>query len=366
MAVASSTTASSEWRSRADGCVHSYVHVRTGREVIAPGARGGLVQLHPDVPLEFDAWDIEEYYRHNVTDIDGVDELVVTDEGPLSARVRVERSFRSSKLAQTYELRAGTSRLDVHMEIDWAERNQLLKLAWPVDVHANDVNRHIQYGHVRTPIHTNTTWDAARFEVCAHQWIDVGEPGFGVALLNDGRYGHDITRTRTADGAPTTTMRLTLLKGAEFPDPRADLGRHEFTCAVLPHAGRFRKEGVIAEGYRLNMPVRFVPHGSAARDTDAGARAFASVDHEALVIEAVKAAEDGSGDVIVRCFESHGGRVDATLRFQTRFGSVWLTDFLEDDPPPEPRPGLVLINDHTLGITLRPFQIATLRMTPAP
>ena len=116
-----------------------------------------MLQLHPDLPVEYDAWDIDEYYRRNVTDIDGVDRVEVTDHGPLVARVRVERSFRSSTVVQTYELRAGSPRLDVHLDIDWQERNHLLKLAWPVDVHANDVTRHIQYGHLKTPIHTNTT-----------------------------------------------------------------------------------------------------------------------------------------------------------------------------------------------------------------
>ena len=190
-------------------------------------------------------------------------------------------------------------------------------------MHANDVTRHIQYGHLKTPIHTNTTWDAARFELCAHHWIDVGEPGFGVALLNDGRYGHDVTRTRGPDGEPTTTLRLTLLKGAIWPDPRADLGRHSVTCAVLPHAGRFRKEGVVAEGYRLNMPVRVVDRG---RD-DQQDYAFVTVDHPAVVVEAVKAAEDGSGDMIVRCYESFGGRAEATLAFDRWFPLISWPDF---------------------------------------
>ena len=245
-----------------DGTVSSYRVIRSDREVIAPGSRGALLQLHPDLPVEYDAWDIEEYYRRHVTDIDAVDRIEVTDRGPLVARVRVERSFRSSTVSQTYELRAGSSRLDVHLDIDWQERNHLLKLAWPVDVHANDVTRDIQYGHLKTPIHTNTTWDAARFEICAPTTGSTsGSPGSASPLLNDGRYGHDVTRTRGPDGEPTTTMRLTLLKGAIWPDPRADLGHHSVTCAVLPHAGRFRKEGVIAEGYRLNMPVRVVDRG---------------------------------------------------------------------------------------------------------
>jgi alpha-mannosidase len=345
-----------------DGCVHSYVVSDTGRDVIAPGDRGGLPQIHPDLPLEYDAWDIEAYDRRTVRDIDEVSDMSVTDDGPLVARVRVHRTFDDSSLTQTYELRAGSPRLDIHLDIDWHERDRLLKLAFPVDVYANDVNRHIQYGHVRTPIHTNTSWDAARFELCAHHWIDVGEPGFGVALLNDGRYGHDVTRTMS-DGphpAPTTTMRLTLLKGARFPDPRADLGRHRVTCALLPHTGRFRKEGVIVDGYRMNHPVRAVIDGAASTT----AEPLVSVDTPSVIVEAVKAAEDGSGDLVVRCYESHGGRADAVLRFDRPVNAVRLTDFLEDDPPPAPEPRLDAVDEHSFRLSLRPFQIATMRVTP--
>jgi alpha-mannosidase len=345
-----------------DGCVHSYVVLETGRDVIPAGDRGALPQLHPDLPLEYDAWDLEAYDRRTQWEIDDVRELTVTDDGPLVARVRVRREFDESTLSQTYELRAGSPRLDIHLDIDWHERDRLLKLAFPIDVYANDVNRHIQYGHVRTPIHTNTTWDAARFEVCAHHWIDVGEPGFGVALLNDGRYGHDVMRTWSGDeeAAHTTTMRLTLLKGARFPDPRADLGRHHVTCALLPHTGRFRKQGVIVEGYRLNHPVRAVIDGAAATMAEPVVR----VDRPAVIVEVVKAAEDGSGDVIVRCYESHGGRADARLSFDRPIGEVRLTDFLEEDPPPAPQPRLEIEDEHTVRLSLRPFQIATLRVTP--
>jgi alpha-mannosidase len=345
-----------------DGCVHSLrIRDREGdREVIAAGARGGLPQLHPDLPIEYDAWDIEEYHRHRVEDLDGVDSIELVDAGPLVARVAVRRSFRSSTLTQTYVVRAGSARVDVELEIDWAERNQLLKFAWPVDVHADHVVRHVQYGHVRTPIHTNTTWDAARFEVCAHHWIDVGEPGFGVALLNDGRYGHDVTRTRGPHGESTTTMRLTLLKGATYPDPRADLGRHRVTCSVLAHPGKFRKEGLIAEGYRLNTPVRFAAgeavSGVATHQRDPVVR----VDHPAVVVEAVKAAEDGSGDVVVRLYESFGGRATATVQVPSGFSNARLTDFLEEDPPPDPAPHLEVLDGTSLRLSLRPFQIATI------
>ena len=346
-----------------DGLVVSVVHVDTGRELLSAGGRGALVQLHHDLPFEYDAWDIEEYYRHRGTDLVGPEfpaTVTVLDAGPVVARVEVRRPFRDSSITQVVELRADSGQLDVSVELDWHERDHLLKIAWPFDIQTTDVVRQIQYGHLKTPIHTNTSWDHARFEVCAHQWIDVGEPGFGVALVGDTRYGYDVTRTRSDIGMPSTTARITAVKGARFPDPQADVGHHEFRYAVLPHAGHLRKGGVVAEGYRFNHPVR-VATGSAA----APAVPWVAVDHDAVIVEAVKAAEDGSGDVVVRIYESYGGRASATLRFAGEVANVRRVDLLEDERDDLPPIGLEVVDRHSIRVALRPFQIATLRLSPA-
>jgi alpha-mannosidase len=338
------------------GTVDSLVHLETGRELIAEGGRGGLPQLHHDLPYEYDAWDVEEYYRHRVTDLVDVESIVAVASGPLLARVEVRRRFRSSTLVQSFELRAGSERLDVDVELDWHERDHLLKLAWPLDLLCSEVTRHIQWGHVRTPIHTNTTWDHARFELCAHQWIDASEGEAGVALLNDSRYGYDATRTRTPSGRPSTTVRLTAVKGARYPDPHADEGGHRFRYAVLPHAGPDGLAAVVAEGYRLQHPLRVVP----AESGEAVPPPVVSVDHPGVIVEAVKAAEDGSGDPVVRMYEALGSRTTATLTFRGDVGDVAVVDLLEDerdDLPPVP----LVVEGPDVTVTLTPFQIATLR-----
>jgi alpha-mannosidase len=340
-----------------DGCVSSLISVEADRELIAEGGRGALPQLHHDLPYEYDAWDIEEYYRRRVTDLDEVESIRVTDAGPLVARVVVRRRFRSSTLTQTFELRAGSERLDVDVELDWHERDHLLKLSWPLDLLCAEVTRHIQYGHVRTPIHTNTSWDQARFELCAHQWIDAAEGDQGVALLSDSRYGWDVTRTRTSAGRPSTTLRLTAVKGARYPDPHADEGRHRFRYSVRPHAGPGGLAGVVAEGYRLQHPVRLVPAGRAERDVPAPVM---SVDRPGVVVEVVKAAEDGSGDAIVRVYEALGSRATATLTFRRDVGEVAVVDLLEDERGDLPAVPL-LVDGPRVTVTLTPFQIATLR-----
>ena len=349
------------------GLIVSIIDVEEGREIVAPGTRANLLQLHQDLPNEYDAWDIEEFYRKQVVDLDAVDTVEVLDRGPLIGRVQVTRTFRSSSVTQVLELRAGSRRLDVVCDVDWHEHEQMLKVAFPVDVHADEVTREIQFGHLRSPIHTNTSWDAARFEVCAHRWIDVAEPGYGIALLNNCKYGHDITRTRSEgpDGeVPTTTLRLTLLRGARYPDPEQDQGRHRFTYSLLPHAGSLSEAGVVAAGYRLNCPVRVVEPLRAdersGRLVGDGASVVTS-DHPGVVVETVKAADDGGGDLIVRCYEAWGGRARAQLGFGFDVADVAVVDARE-------RPGgaasALVRSGPAVEIVVRPFQILTLRVTP--
>jgi alpha-mannosidase len=341
------------------GLVTSCVATGSSRDAIVPGARGNLLQLHPDFPTEYDAWDLDESYRRQTIDLDEADSVEVIDEGPLVGRVRVTRSFRSSAIVQTYELRAGSPRLDIHTEIDWHERDHVLKASFPLDVHTDHLTREIQFGHLTTAIHTNTSWDAARFEVCAHRWADAAEPGYGVALLNDAKYGYDATRTRTSDDRPATTLRLTLLKGAQYPDPHADEGHHSFTYALMPHAGDFREAGVIEQGWALNLPLRVLrAHGPAP---DSGAPVVVANDLPNAVVAAVKPADDGSGDLIVRVHEAWGMRTSLGLRFAFEPAAVTVVDLLEAPNDDIPSVALDVWGATVLG-ELRPFQVVTLRV----
>ncbi|GAA3882753.1 hypothetical protein GCM10023084_39580 [Streptomyces lacrimifluminis] len=176
----------------------------------------------------------------------------------------------------------------IESEIDWHEREKILKAAFPLDVHADRSAAEIQFGHVFRPTHTNTSWDMARFETACHRWVHLAEPDYGVALLNDSIYGHDVTRTTRPDGGTTTTVRLSLVRAPRSPDPEADQGRHRMTYTLLPGAA-------VAGGYALNMPLR-VATGS----SDAPPAPLVSIGGNTASIETVKLADDRSGDVIVR------------------------------------------------------------------
>ncbi|MFB6981987.1 alpha-mannosidase [Streptomyces scopuliridis] len=331
----------------ADGLLASVRDLVAGREVLAPGGRGNLLQLHPDHPNQWDAWDIDRHYRRRHTDLTGADSVELIEEGPLRAAVRVVRTFGASRITQEIRLTADTRRVDIVTDVDWQESEKVLKAAFPLDVHAERSTAEVQFGHVHRATHDNTGWDAARFEICAHRWLRVAEPGYGVAVLNDSTYGHDVTRAPHADGLGTT-VRLTLLRAPHSPDPETDLGTHRFRYALLPGG---TVEETVQEGLALNLPLRVAPAPEQLP--------LVNVDHPAVTVEAVKLAEDRSGDVIVRLYESAGGRAEATLRVGFPVIGARVTDLLE-------RPLHDAETDEEgLRLRLRPFQILTLRLTPA-
>ncbi|WP_030574537.1 alpha-mannosidase [Streptomyces aureocirculatus] len=331
-----------------DGLLASVLDRAADREVLAPGSRGNLLQLHPDHPTHYDAWDLDKHYRHRHTDLTRAESVELVEDGPLRASVRVVRVFGAgSRITQELRLAAGSRRLDVVTEVEWRESEKVLKAAFPLDVQAERSAAEIQFGHVQRPTHANTSWDAARFEICAHRWLRVAEEGYGIAVLNDSTYGHDVTRTPHAEGLGTT-VRLTLLRAPHSPDPDTDVGTHHFAYALLPGA---ETGDAVAEGLALNLPLRVADAPAVAP--------LVRVDHPGVTVESVKPAEDRSGDVVVRLYESRGGRARAVLTTSFPVTRADVTDLLERPLHPAETTGA------GLSLALRPFQILTLRLRPA-
>ncbi|MGW5612376.1 alpha-mannosidase [Streptomyces sp. NPDC003877] len=328
-----------------DGTLASVYDLRARREVLAEP--GNLLRLHTDLPNYWDAWDIDKHYRNRYTDLLDASSVTVVEQDPLLGAIRVERDFGAgSKITQTITVRAGSPRVDIETDLDWHEAEKILKAAFPVDIRAPHSSAEIQFGHIQRPTHTNTSWEAARFEVSGHRWVHIGEPGYGVAVINDSTYGHDVTRTVREDGGTTTTVRLSLVRAPRIPDPEADQGRHRFTYALLPGA---RIEDAVAEGYALNLPLRTAEAAGAPAPV-------VSVDGEGVTVEAVKLADDTSGDVVVRLYESRGGRATGVLRTGFPLAGARITDLLE-----RPLQDAEVTGDG-VAVTLRPFQILTLRL----
>ncbi|GAA3815840.1 alpha-mannosidase [Streptomyces chiangmaiensis] len=334
----------------ARGLVVSVYDVEADRETVAPGGAANLLQLHPDFPNMWDAWDVDEFYRNTVTDLLDAEEVVPGGDG---MSVRVVRSFGSSRVTQVLSLAPGERRLEIDTEVDWHETEKFLKLAFPLDVHAERYASETQFGHFHRPTHTNTSWEAAKFEACNHRFVHLEEPGWGVAVVNDSTYGHDVTRTvRDTDAGTTTTVRVSLLRAPRFPDPETDQGVHRFRHALAPGA---TIGDAVREGWRINLPQRRLD----------GARAvepLVTVAEDAVVVTAVKLADDGSGDVVVRFHESRGGRSEATLTAGFDVASVVATDLLERPLGDAPVPGR---EGSRITLRLRPFELVTLRLTRA-
>jgi alpha-mannosidase len=327
------------------GVIDSVLDLRHGREVLPSGGSGNLLQIHPDWPNRWDAWDIDEFYRNTVTDLVDVDELTVRNDGA-AAEVIVNRTFGRSTVQQRIRLEPDAGEVQCTADIDWQESERVLKAAFDLDVHTDHAAYETQFGHVVRPTHRNTSWDAARFEVCAHRFVHLAEPGYGVAVANDATYGHDVTRHPRDGGGGYSTVRLTLLRAPRFPDPETDHGRHVLHYALAPGVD---VAGAAAVGYRLNLPTRSVRGGGPVPPL--------ITITDGAVVEAVKLAEDRSGDVIVRIYEPSGARASVTVSASFDVASVAETDLLERELPAD-----ALVGADPISLRLRPFQIVTLRL----
>lgn len=268
------------------------------------------LELYEDVPHMWDAWDIDPQYEEKPRDAQyEISAVEVVCEEPLRCALRFSRSLgTASTIEQTYILDAASPRIDVHNKVDWHEHRTLLRARFPTSILAQQASYEVQFGVVERPTHRNTTWDAARFEVCAHRWMDLSQPGLGLALLNDGKYGHSCHQGE---------LGLSLLRAPKHPDPTADIGLHEFTYSLMPHTGDWRSAGVDREAEALNLPLM----GYLLNPGEAGDHGTAYVPFTIttlgaarVAISAVKPSEDGRG-VVLRLWECHGGRGTCTLRW---------------------------------------------------
>jgi alpha-mannosidase len=318
---------------------------------VPAGEHAAALELAVDRPVRYDAWDLESWVRDDPQRLASGGSVDVVDGGPLLGSVRVRREFGPSTATLTYVLRAGSPRLDVHVDLDWHHQEHLLSLAFPLDVVADAATCGVQFGAARRPTHPSTSWDAAKFEVCAHRYVDIAEPSFGVAVLNDGRYGHHLF-----GGG----VRVSLARGARYPDPDADQGHHEVTVSLFPHGPGLAD--VVAEAERLDLPVRVVTGGRAAASSPAGSTGsgpapVVTVTGAGVEVDAVKIADDGSGDLVVRLHEACGDRRPVTVASDGRIIAASRCNLLE-----EPTGGFE-VSDGIVATTLRPFELLTLRLT---
>lgn len=331
------------------GLIDSLVDLEQDREVVPEGGALGELVLHRDIPTDWDAWNIDRDHFSHTRSVDKVDEIaVVPDETDDSVSVHVVRTSGASTFVQTLRVPAGEPRLEFTTQVDWHERHKLLKLEFPVAVHTDHAQSDIQFGHVDRPIHTNTSWDWARFETVGLRWVRVAEPGFGVVVANDQTYGHSFVRERGENGV-SVRIGESLLRAPMAPDPDADQGRHELHTTLVVGSDI---PGAIREGIRLNIPARHIR----------GAHAVAplvTVEEGNVLLDAVKIADDGSGDLVVRLHETLGGHTRARLRIGATVREVAPADGLERLLADARG---VTLEDGEISLSLSPFQLVTIRV----
>ena len=314
--------------------------VAGGREVVPVGKRANVLTAYEDLPREFDAWDIDAYYVRKPYPLETV-AVTLVERGPLRAVVHIERRFRSSLITQSIILYRANPRIDFETHIEWHEQHVLLKTGFEVDIRAVHATCETQYGSIERPVNRNTSWEQARFEIPAHRWIDMSEGDYGVSLLNDGRYGHDVR---------VGHLGLTLLRSPTFPDPQADQGAHDVTYSLYPHLGDWRSGGTVAAAYALNRPLVTLTSAdfstrddgdSAGSDAQLPAATMFTVDRDNVVIEAIKRSQDGQG-IVIRLYEVFGNRVRAHMHSALPVADIVECDLLERPLVAESSPAYAL------------------------
>ena len=343
----------------ADGTISSLLDEEHGRELVPAGTRLGRYELLKDEPAVWDAWEIERESLLMANAMTGSIESVDTENG--AARVRVRTADDDTVITTIITLRPGSHTLDFHADIDWHERERFLKVDLPLGIVADQATYDCQYGLVRRPIVKNTASDEAKYESSTNRFAIIGDAGYAAAVINGSVYGSDATpiAENAAEGRDSGTMfRLSLLSAPAFPDPRTDIGAHEFDWSVVTDATVGRALGAACA---LNAPtLHDMP--------DLAPLASIESANGTVVLDWIKLADDGSGDLIARAYEAAGGRADATLHVCPALAgaSVHETNVLEGDNLAADLP--VALQDGTQdaeGATLHfgPFQLATLRIT---
>lgn len=307
------------------------------REILKNGEKANVLQVFEDKPSDYDAWNIDIFYQEKMREITQLVSIKCVELGNLRAVLRGEWKYQNSTIVQDMIVYANNRRIDFKTYVDWHEKHQLLKASFTVDISAKEASYDIQYGNVKRPNNWNTSWEMAKFETVAHKWVDMSERNYGVSLLNDCKYGHDVKDNR---------MRITLIKSATYPDYKQDQGEHIFTYSLYPHAGDFVIGRTVQSAYALNQPFKVIA-GAFCKERNS----FISFNNENVELDAVKRSEDGKF-LVVRFHEYTGGRQEITIKTGFPY-QRWCEADLMENPIEQENTGKVML-------TVKPYEIKTL------
>ena len=325
------------------GGITSFIDKRADREIKKEnGAPLNTFYIAEDVPKSYDNWDIDIETMSKIITQDNLLSMEVVSNGALEFVLRMTYAIgERSKIMQDVIFYANTARVDFHTVVDWKEKHTFLKTGFDLDINSMTVKNEIQFGHMDRPITRNNNFEAAKFEVCNHKWTDLSESRFGVAILNDCKYG-----ISTYDG----NLCLTLHRGGTHPDVTGDEGVHEMTYSLYPHAEGFTTNNVIRESYLLNVPAVCV-NGSA--DTSAQ---FMKISAENVICEAIKPAAYRDDAFVARLYEAERNKTKCEITVPAGVKQVFRCNILEDIKEEIP------VVDGKITLVFKPFQIVSLMM----
>lgn len=320
----------------------SLVDKANNREIIPQGEKLNELVAYEDIPMDYDAWDIDVYYQEKSWAVDAVSEVKWVEKGPIRDTMKVVRPFENSTITQWIHFNHGTKRVDFETSIDWQLDQVLLKAQMPIAVNTLEATYDIQFGNVTRNIHKNTTWDWARFESCGQKWIDLSEGNYGVSVLSDSKYGFSTDFQK---------IGITLIKSAIDPYPQADIGLHEFTYSIYAHEGTWKEGQTMEAALDLNVPV-LVLAGELAVEQD---RPFFEVDQPNILLDTVKKAED-SEHVIVRLYEYMNSQSQAVITSQKPVKKAVLCNLLEEEEQE------LVVEHNQIHVSFKPFEIQTVKV----
>jgi alpha-mannosidase len=329
------------------GCITSLYDKASKFESIAGGGCGNRLVAFKDTPKDYDAWNIDADFTEHFTNLDMTDSVELIEKGPLRATIRVTRTWDKSKFVQDISVYSGVNRVDVSNQIDWHETHILLKAAFPLAASANAATFEIPYGSIERPTTRNNRFEAAKFEVPALRWADLGDDNHGFSLINESKYGYD---------AVGNVLRISLLRSPAWPDPNADRGHHEFAYSLYPHAGTWKQALTVRRGYEFNFKLLAL-EAVAHQGTTPPSHSFAEVMSKNVVLTAMKKTEDGNG-LLFRFYEWAGKDGDVQLRVPHGATGATLTNLMEQ---PEGGP-LPLSGADVITVPVHPYEIVSVRV----
>lgn len=331
---------------RKTGCIVSLYEKATNFESIAAGGCGNQLQAFQDTPKDYDAWNIDADFEKHVTTLDKADLVELIEKGPVRATIRVVRAWQNSKFIQDISLYANLDRVDVTNNIDWHETHVLLKAAFPLTAFGPYATYEIPYGSIERPTTRNNSWEAAKFEVPALRWADLGDENHGLSLINESKYGYD---------AKDNVLRISLLRSPTWPDPDADRGRHQFAYSLYPHPGDWKQALTVRRGYEFNYPLRAF-QVEAHEGSLPPQHSFLGISGDNVVLTALKKAEDSEA-ILLRFYEWAGKTSDVKISLPDGASSSSLANLMEKSEGADSS-----LTDNQVTVPVHPYEIVSVRV----